>query len=164
MNNVTVTNRKTGEAETMTEEAYNEKRNRLLQIWQHAKEALEMAKAEEMESRVAAVDFMADPEKVGKTDNVELGNGYKAKIKIPVTYSFVKDSNNKLDKTAIDKALSKIEKDPNGELIAERLVKWTPALSLTEYNLLTEKHKTIINAVLVTSEGTPTLEIVEPKK
>ncbi len=90
MNNVTVTNRKTGEVETFTEAEYTEKRNALLQVWQTAKERLEHAKAEELEFRNAAVDFMADPEKVGKTQTVDLGNGYKAKIKIPEKYTFVK--------------------------------------------------------------------------
>ena len=148
-----------------TEEAFIAKRDELLQAWQAKAATLEIAKAEEMEARKAAVELMADPEKVGKVDNVELGNGYKAKLKVPVNYGFVKDSNEKLDKTRIDKALSKIEKDGSaGEMIAERLVKWTPALSLTEYKLLSAKHKAVIDEVLVTSNGTPTLEIVEPKK
>ena len=160
-----IVNRKTGLVEEYTESEYIAKRNALLQAWEAAKHLLEVAKAEEIEARVAAVDFMADPEKVGKVDNVDLGNGYKAKLKIPVNYGFIKDSDGKLDKTRIDKALSKIEKDGGaGELIAERLVKWTPALSLTEYKLLTPKHKAAIDEVLIVSEGTPTLEIVEPKK
>jgi hypothetical protein len=162
--NVQVTNRKTGEVETYMEDDYVEKRNHLLEIWQDSKNALETAKAKEMYLREIAVNFMANPAKVGRVDTVDLANGYKAKLKIPINYGFVKDSDGKLDKTRLDKALSKIEKDGGaGELIAERLVKWTPALSLTEYKLLTPKHLAIINEVLITSEGTPTLEIVEPK-
>lgn len=156
----------TGEAKTFkNENEYTQTRDKLLQEWQMAKEALEIAKEAELKARNAAVELMADPEKVGKTDNVELGNGYKAKIKIPLRYGFIQDSDGKLDKSRIDKALSKIEKDgAAGELIAERLVKWIPALSLTEYNQLSPKHLAIINEVIVTSEGTPTLEIIEPKK
>lgn len=160
-----ITNVLTGEVLTMTEEAYIKERNASLQAWQAAKETLDIAKARELELRNKAVGLMADPEKVGKVDNVDLGNGYKAKLKIPVNYGFVKDSDGKLDKSRLDKALSKIEKDGGaGELIAERLVKWTPDLSITEYKILSPKHAAIINEVLVTSKGTPTLEIVEPKK
>lgn len=156
-----ITNKKTGEVETYTEEAYQAERNRRLMAWQEAKDALETAKANELSLRVLAVDFMADPEKVGTTENVDLGNGYKAKMKTPLRYGFLKNAEGKLDKAQIDKALSKIEKDGDaGELIAERLVKWTPDLSLTEYKLLSAKHKTIIDSVLVVSEGAPTLEIV----
>lgn len=165
MNTVQVTNRKTGEVKEYTEAEYIAERDRLLQEWQAAKAILESAKARELETRTASVDFMADPEKVGSVDNVDLGNGYKAKMKIPINYGFIKDASGKLDKSRIDKALSKIEKDgAAGELIAERLVKWDPKLSLTEYKLLSPKYKNIIDEVIVTSEGTPTLEIVEPKK
>lgn len=165
MNTVEITNRKTGEVETYSEDAYAEKRNALLMDWEAKKAALETAKAAELAARIAAVDFMADPQKVGKTDNVELGNGYKAKLKIPINYGFVKNSEDKIDQARIEKALSKIERDgATGELIAERLIKWDPKLSLSEYKLLTPKHKAIIDEVIVTSEGTPTLEIVEPKK
>ena len=160
-----ILNRKTGEIETMSEAEYATERDRRLLVWQTAKSDLEIAKEREMSLRILAVDFMADPEKVGKTDNVDLGNGYKAKMKIPLIYSFVKNKDEKIDKARIEKALSKIESDGDaGELIAERLVKWAPSLSLTEYNQLSERHLKIINEVLITSEGTPTLEIVEPKK
>lgn len=50
-----------------------------------------------------------------------------------------------------------------GELIAERLIKWTPELSLTEYKQLSDKYRKIIDDVITASEGMPTLEIVEPK-
>lgn len=140
-------------------------RDYLLMFWQNSKVALERAKEIEMDARKAAVDFMRDPAKAGTTENVALGNGYSAKMKTPVNYNFVKTEDGaKINKLAIEKALQKIEKDGEvGELIAERLVKWTPDLSLTEYKLLSEKHRKIIDEVIITSEGTPMLEIKEPK-
>lgn len=117
-----------------------------------------------MEQRKAVVAFAFDPNKESGTERIELGNGYQAKAVKKINYGFVKTEDGKLNKAAIDKALAKIEKDgAMGELIAERLVKWTPDLSLTEYKQLDEKYKKIIDEVIVTSEGAPTLEIIAPK-
>ncbi len=159
-----VIDKTTGEVKEYTEEQFETLRDALLVSWQDSKIALERAKELEMQLRKQIVDFAFDPNKQSGTENVELGNGYKLKAVKTLRYSFVKNADNKLDKAAIDKALAKIEKDGAvGELIAERLVKWTPDLSLTEYKLLSEKHKLIIDSVIVTTEGSPTLEIVEPK-
>ena len=154
----------TGVITEYTDADFEKVRDQLLVSWQEAKEALEKAKEAEMFLRKKVVDFAFDPNKQSGTENVDLGNGYKLKAVKKLNYGFIKNDENKLDKAAIDKALAKIEKDGAvGELIAERLVKWTPDLSLSEYKLLSDKHKAIIDSVIVTSEGSPTLEIVEPK-
>jgi hypothetical protein len=154
----------TGAITEYTDAEYEKKRDELLIAWQNSKVALEQAKELEMQLRKQVVDFAFDPNKQSGTERVQLGNGYEAKAVKKLNYGFVKNSDGKLDKAAIDKALSKIEKDgPAGELVAERLVKWTPDLSLSEYKLLSEKHKAIIDSVIVTTEGAPTLEIIEPK-
>lgn len=159
-----VIDKATGVITEYTDADFEKVRDQLLVSWQEAKEALEKAKEAEMFLRKKVVDFAFDPNKQSGTENVDLGNGYKLKAVKKLNYGFIKNAENKLDKAAIDKALAKIEKDGAvGELIAERLVKWTPDLSLSEYKLLSEKHKTIIDSVIVTSEGSPTLEIVEPK-
>lgn len=163
-NVIQVTNPETGEIKNYSEAEYLAERDRLLVDWQNKKAALEVAKEEEMAARKLAVMFMHDPSKSGTTENFELGGGYKATIKVPVRYGFVQNAEGKTDKARIEKALSKIEKDGEaGELIAERLIKWTPELSLTEYKQLPDKYRKIIDDVIVTSEGTPTLEIKEPK-
>lgn len=139
-------------------------RDFLLMSWEESKAALEVAKEQEMIKRKQVVAFAFDPEKKLGTENIELGNGYKAKAVKKLSYGFVKDEAGKLDKQKIDDALSKIEATGSaGMLIAERLVKWTPELSLTEYKQLPETFKTIIDEVIVTTEGAPTLEIVAPK-
>jgi len=154
----------TGAVTEYTDADFEKVRDQLLISWQEAKEVLEKAKEAEMFLRKRVVDFAFDPNKQSGTENVELGNGYKLKAVKTLRYGFIKNAENKLDKAAIDKALAKIEKDGAvGELIAERLVKWTPDLSLSEYKLLSDKHKAIIDSVIVTTEGSPTLEIVEPK-
>lgn len=163
-NIIQVTNPETGEVRNFSEAEYMAERDRLLVDWQAKKAALETAKEQEMDARKAAVMFMHDPSKSGTTENVELGGGYKATMKVPLRYGFVQNAEGRTDKAKIEKALAKIEKDGEaGELIAERLIKWTPELSLTEYKQLPDKYRKIIDDVIITSEGTPTLEIKEPK-
>jgi hypothetical protein len=162
---IQITNKETGEVKNYTEAEFIAERDRLLLSWEESKKALEVAKEKEMEQRKAVVAFAFDPNKESGTERIELGNGYQAKAVKKVNYGFVKTEDGKLNKAAIDKALAKIEKVGGtvGELIAERLVKWTPDLSLTEYKQLDEKFKKIIDEVIVTSEGAPTLEIIAPK-
>lgn len=163
-NVIQVTNPETGEVRNYSEAEYIAERDRLLVDWQAKKAALDTAKEAELEARKLSVMFMHDPAKSGSTENVELGGGYKAKMKVPVRYGFIQNDAGRVDKARIEKALSKIEKTGEaGELIAERLVKWTPELSLTEYKQLSDKFRSIIDDVIITTEGTPTLEIVEPK-
>lgn len=132
--------------------------------WETAKQELEAAKAREMDLRKQCVAIGFDPDKKSGTERVELGGGYEAKAVKKINYGFVKNPEGKTDKRAIDAALSKIEADGEvGMMIAERLIKWTPDLSLTEYKQLPAKYKPIIDAVIVTSDGAPTLEIIPPK-
>lgn len=160
----TVVDKSTGEVFEYTDEQFIAKRNELLMKWQDAKEALDVAKEQEMAFRKICVDFAFDQDKQSGTENIDLGAGYKAKAVKKVNYGFVKTEEGKVNKVAIEKALQKIEKDgAAGLLIAERLVKWTPDLSLTEYKLLSEKHQKIIDEVIVTTDGSPTLEIIAPK-
>lgn len=138
-------------------------RDRLLTAWDADKAALETAKANEMEMRKIFVAFASDQNKTSGTENVDLGNGYAAKIVKKENYGFVKDESGKIDKRLIDSALDHIEENVDGgRIIAERLVKWTPDLSLTEYKQLPPEAKAIIDKVIVVTSGAPTLEIKAP--
>lgn len=159
-----VTNKATGEVYTYTEQEYIEARDRLIQNWQDAQKTLERAKEVEMNLRKEVVDFTFDPTKTSGTETIELGNDYKLKAVKKVTYGFREDGEGKIDRKGIELALSRIENNsPAGAYIAEHLVKWNPSLSLTEYKKLDDKDKAAIDAVIVTKEGAPTLELVEPK-
>lgn len=139
-------------------------RDRLLVAWDESKKTLETAKADEMDLRKIFVDFTSDPNKTSGTENIELGNGYVAKTVKKENYGFIKNDEGKLDKRAIDKALDEIEsKVEGGSVFAERLVSWTPSLSLTEYKLIPAEAKAIIDKVIVVTSGAPTLEIKAPK-
>lgn len=138
-------------------------RDYLLAKWERSKAALEIAKADEMEQRKAVVAFAFNPDKKSGTERVELANGYELKAVKKLNYGFIKTPEGKLNKAALENALRAIEAKPNGELIAERLVKWNPDLSLTEYKLLPTDMKEIIDTVIVTTDGAPSLEIIPPK-
>jgi hypothetical protein len=128
-------------------------------MWQVSKKALEAAKETEaaLRNELFAITF---PAGLVGTDNYELGQGYKLKGVGKINYNL----NNK--DGATEKALGVLETLGNeGTFIAERLVSWKPTLSVTEYKSLSadSPYKRIIDAVLTTSPGLPTLELVEPK-
>lgn len=139
----------------------NANRDDLILQWQEATRKL--AEAKEIESTLRAEvlknAFAFDPEALREgTENVELGAGYKLKAAFKINRNFVGGQE------AVEKALQKIEKSgPEGEFIADRLVKWKPSLSITEYKNLPEKFRKVIDDVVTSKEATPTLELVEPK-
>lgn len=128
----------------------------ILAQWEKAK--TEAAKFKELENqlRIAYVEAVSNPKKLAGTENIELGNGYKAKI--------VKKQNYNVNQDDVNKALDAIENSgPEGKFVSERLIKWKAELSKTEYDALSETHKKMIDEVLTVTPGTPTLEIVAPK-
>lgn len=129
--------------------------------WQESVKALAAAKdAEAALRREVLTDcFGFDPDALREgTENVELGNGYKLKA----VFKISRNLNNEND--AVDKVLSKIEKTgPEGQFVAERLVKWKPELSISEYKKLPEKFRKMIDEVVTSKEATPSVELVEPK-
>lgn len=129
--------------------------------WQDSVKALAAAKEAEATLRKEVLadcyGFNSEALREG-TENIELGNGYKLKAVFKISYTL----NNAED--GVDKALSKLEKaGPEGAFIAERLVRWKPELSVSEYKKLDAKYKKFIDEVLVTKEATPSLELVAPK-
>ena len=129
--------------------------------WQESVKALAAAKDAEAALRreVLAEAFQFDPEALREgTENFELGNGYKLKA----VFKISRNLNN--ENEAVDKVLSKIEKTgPEGQFVAERLVKWKPELSVSEYKKLPEKFKKLFDEVVTSKEAMPSLELVAPK-
>lgn len=143
--------------------SFNETANRDAKIlaWEAAVKALAAAKDAEaaLRKEVLAEAFAFDPEALREgTENFELGNGYKLKA----VFKISRNLNN--ENEAVDKVLSKIEKTgPEGVFIAERLVKWKPELSVSEYKKLPEKFKKLFDEVVTSKEAIPSLELVAPK-
>jgi len=140
-------------------------RDHLLTLWKQMQINLDYAKSTEMDLRNKLVKLCGDPEAKKGTEYADLGHGYRLKIVKKLNYGFVKnEEGKKVDKGKIDAALTQIEKaDAAGAFIAQELVKWEPKLSLTMYDKLEKNLKAIIDPILITSDGAPTIEIVPPK-
>jgi hypothetical protein len=145
-------------------DAMNE--DQLLMLWQKKKDAIETAKAEEMDLRkyIVAREF---PKKEEGTNNKELGNGYTLKAVVKYNYNLA-------DNDTVEATLEKLSNLGNaGSAISDRLVSWTPSFKLLEYReLISEKEKgskfasealDIINIMLTIKEAAPTLEIKAPR-
>lgn len=99
-------------------------------------------------------------------NNYDLGKGYTLKVTHSYNYSLSeseKPRNGGLAK-ATSFALARIRNMGNeGAFIADRLVKWKPDLSLTEYRMLNDDFKKVIDEALTVSVAAPKVEISEPK-
>ena len=132
--------------------------------WQEAERALNAAKEKEMALRTKVFGTCFPDAEVG-TNTLELGKGYKLKGVRKLNYNLANGQGE------TEAALDQIAALGNeGAFIAERLVGWTPKLSLTEYKKLEPKNnpthkriKELIDAVLTVTDGAPTLEVVTPK-
>jgi len=128
----------------------------VLQQWEEANTQLQHFKSLELKLRNEYVALASDANKKIGTENIELGNGYKAKI--------VKKQNYNVNQNTVNAALDKMENiSEEGKLLAERLIKWKAELSKTEYDQLPSQFKVIIDEVITITDGTPSLEIVSPK-
>lgn len=146
-----------GNPVTATINAHHNMRAAVLADWNNAKAELKKAQARENELRNQVIGLFS--EKVNDatatgTENCEAPGGV-VKIVRKMNYSFTADND------GIDTVLDKIEKSvEGGNIIAERLVKWKPELSLTEYKLLSPAHKKLIDGVLSSKPATPSVEFV----
>lgn len=144
-------------------------RDRILAAWEASKVKLETAKADEMELRKEFVKFAFDNEKLSGTERIPLANGYEAKAVKKLNYNLVSPIEGVDVVEAVDNVLTELEAmGPEGKFVADRLVKWSCDLSVSEYKKLDDMHggdkyKAVINKVIETKEGAPTLEIVPPK-
>lgn len=139
----------------------------VIMLWQQQQANLQAIKEDEIELRKIVVKLKVSQPKEGM-NNVDLGGGFTLKAGVKINYKLDADNEK------VEAALDQIEAIGNeGPFIASRLVKWTADLSITEYRKLCEDAKTspdkqkmldILNGVLTTTDGTPSLEIKEPKK
>ena len=130
----------------------------LLNAWEQAKDALDAAKAAEARLRKAAIAAIYPDGIAEGANTVELADGIKLTATGKLNYRL--DSNT--DK--VEKVLEKLEKSgPEGKLLADRLVAWKPSLAVGEYRQLDDKYRKIIDTVITTSDGMPSLELKRPK-
>lgn len=130
-----------------------------------AKAVLEAAKNSEMEARlmVGNYAFPLAGRKEG-VNNLELSDGRTVKLGHTVNYKLTKDIE-KVEKAEDEAAAAGNE----GSFLAERIITWEAKFSKSEYNKLDTsnpthaKVKAAIDKVLEISNGTPSLEVKEPK-
>ena len=136
-------------------------------IAQHdaAKAVLEAAKNSEMEARlmVGNYAFPVSGRKEG-VNNLELDDGRVVKLGHKLNYK-LKGDNDAIEK--VEEACDAIGNE--GSFLVERIITWEAKFSKSEYNKLDEanpthvKVKKLIDGVLEISNGTPSLEVKEPK-
>lgn len=144
--------------------------DQVLVAWEQSKTILENAKATEMALRKEAAGRLVQNPRVG-TNNVELGNGFVAKVVHKVNYNFVKnEEGTRIDLKRIEAVQEAIEGIGNvGPVLADRLIDWKPEFSLSEFNKLDPENedeakiKKLMESILVVTDAAPTLEIKAPK-
>jgi hypothetical protein len=135
--------------------------------WEEADSARAAWAAHEKLLREKMVErFSVEPKEDG-TESVDLPDGKALKIKRTVRYELddktVAGSNS--DASPLDIALEKIEDTiDGGKLIADRLVKFKPSLSVSEYKQLGDDAKKIIDTAVTIKPGSTSIEIVTPKR
>lgn len=152
------------------------RRDAEIMAWQAAKpvaaEAVERER--ELRARVTATLF---PTPRKGTQRYDLGGGYKVKLVHGTTYNLgnkdmVDPATNEpipIKKQVEDLQQAIAELGNEGPMLAERLIKWKPELSASEYEKLNvefdieAKAKALIDAILTTKPASPQLELEEPK-
>jgi len=125
--------------------------------WSLAKNELSRVKLLELALRAKVIKEVFINHKEEGTENIELGNDYRLKAVFKQSYTFP-------DKEKLEEVLARIEETgETGKLIAKRLVRYKPELSVTEYNKLDNVYRKAIDEAIVTKPSTPSLDIVEPK-
>jgi len=141
--------------------------DQLLLEWDKKKEAIETAKAEEMELRKYIVKREFPKPKEGMNSKPLGSNGYQLKAAVKYNYNLA-------DNDTVEATLEKLAgMGAAGSAIADRLVSWKPNFLKSEYRQLCEdKEKgsqfaqtalNVIGEMLTIVEGAPELEIVAPK-
>lgn len=138
-------------------------RDLLLAAWDTAKATLERAKNAEMDIRKIVFGYCFPNPTVG-TQRVPLANGFNLKAVHKETTKIVASID------AIDKAEEEAGKIGNeGTFLFERIVVWKPDFSLSEFKKLDPtlpvhaQVKKLIEGLIETKPGAPTLEIEAPK-
>ncbi|MCW2764036.1 MAG: PaP73 [Marmoricola sp.] len=148
----TVVNAVTGDNRTEAEKV----RDAAIQTWKDAQAQSAFWKDAELTARIAAIEAVFTEPPDSGTVNYDLGKGYKLKAVFRENYKLEKGD-------PLEQALTKIEATgERGKLIAERVIRWKPELSKTEYDQMPDELRSILDTVLTVEPGTPSLELVEP--
>lgn len=141
---------------------YAEDKNAVLSAWKQASTEAKAWRDRESFLRKQVIDAFSNDQAPGYsgTENIDIGWGHKLVILHKITYDLDKADNF----ANVDKALNQIEhSQEGGNVIAERLVKWKPELSVSEYKKLTPAQKAMIDRVITIKDATPSVELKQGK-
>ena len=130
-----------------------QKNDDIVSRWERAKATLEAAKRLEMELREEIVAEHFKSNDVG-TFHFDAPDGRDLVCVKKLSY--------KLDRDGAWTAQDQLRPMLGAE-IAARLIKWSPELSLTEYKLLPDEARSILEPALTIKPATPTLELKAKK-
>lgn len=119
--------------------------------WNELQRQLEAIKQQELTLRKELFEeAFANPAE--GTNTLDLPEGWKLKGNYKL--------NRKLDEAALPEVLKELRKL---HVKTDSLIKYKPELSTTEFRKLTPEQEKVLAAAMVTTPGTPSLELVAPK-
>lgn len=159
-----------------TPEEYKARRDGLIRNWLGAK-ASAVASVDLERTLRGDVTKVAFPNPTKGTQRIPLGNGYQLKLvyKLNHTLGDKDKTDDAGEKVKIATQVQELEAaviekhGALGEALITRLIKWTPELSVTEYDKLDKSNNVeadiaaMISEILTITPATPTLEFEEPK-
>lgn len=144
----------------------DEARDQLLLRWMQAQKDLAAAKEYENQLRNEIFERLFADAKEG-VNNLELGQGYTLKCDYKFNYKLSnKEEDGRLTEMALQRLIA-ISPPGEGALLAKRLVKWSPELSIGEYRKLSDEQRAVFGQgdtpALVVKPGLPSITLVPPK-
>lgn len=140
----------------------SEEKNALLSAWYEADKTMRAAVDAERELRLQIIETFSTEtrEDASGVETVSLGRDkWVLKIQHGLNYNLDKDADKV--RSSLDVIAKSME---GGKIIADRLVKWKPEISVTEYKKLDREQREEINKVLTIKPKTKSIEIVEEKR
>lgn len=139
------------EITTRLEDIAKMDKQEILAIWERAAEITRVYKEAEQEIRKLVIANFSDPAKETGTETVELGNGYKLKIRKSLNY-------NLKDGDEFEAIKAEIPDDMQAQLFVTKT-----EIVKSAYEKLTDLQKQALSPVLTIKPGMPQVEIVAPK-
>lgn len=161
------------EAVEPTVPAESQDQSEAILTWLQAAHSAAYYKQAEMEARRALIGAYFDGKEEKGTRRFHFANGYSLKYGQTEKLEFVKlDYLSDTDLESQIQALESFIRAMGAEasFIADRLIKWAPSLSKTEYDKLDMRNplhvniKTAVDNHLITKYNAPTMELEPPKE
>ncbi len=127
--------------------------DQLLATWQAASLELKELKDKEMKLRKEVLTSFFPDGKIG-TNTMELGNDWKLKGVYKLNYKY--------DESVLDQVLEELRDEFS--IATDDLVRIKKEPSMTAVKKLNDEQRLKLEEALITTPGTPSLELVEPKK